>query len=146
MIDPLTALAAVKAGVTAGKSIMSMSKEISGFFDSVDSAKKQHAKKKSSMFATANEQAMDTWMQKQQAEEAEAALRELITATRGYHAYQDLLKIRRDTLRERKEQERIAEREAQEKQEMLVLIALGVVGAIMGIAGLSVLAKRMGLF
>ena len=146
MIDPLTALAAVKAGVTAGKSIMSMSKEISGFFDSVDSAKKQHAKKKSSMFATANEQAMDTWMQKQQAEEAEAALRELITATRGYHAYQDLLKIRRDTLRERKEQERIAEREAQEKQEMLVLIALGLVGAIMGIAGLSVLAKRMGLF
>lgn len=146
MIDPLTALAAVKTGISAGKSIMNMSKEISSFFDSVDSAKKQHQKKKSSIFATANEEAMDTWMQKQQAEEAEAALRELITATRGYHAYQDLLKIRRDTLRERKEQERIAEREAQEKQEMLILIALGVVGAIMGIVGLSALARRMGIF
>lgn len=146
MIDPLTALAAVKTGISAGKSIMNMSKEISSFFDSVDSAKKQHAKKKSSIFATANEEAMDTWMRKQQAEEAEAALRELITATRGYHAYQDLLKIRRDTLRERKEQERIAEREAQERQEMLILIALGVVGAIMGIVGLSALARRMGIF
>ena len=146
MIDPLTALAAVKTGITAGKSIMNMSKEISSFFDSVDNAKKQHQKKKNSVFATANEEAMDTWMQKQQAEEAEAALRELITATRGYHAYQDLLKIRRDTLRERKEQERREARQAEEKQEMLILIALGLVGAIMGIAGLSVLAKRMGLF
>ena len=146
MIDPLTALAAVKTGITAGKSIMNMSKEISGFFDSVDNAKKQHAKKKSSMFATANEQAMDTWMQKQQAEEAENALRELITATRGYHAYQDLLKIRRDTLRERKEQERREARQAEERQEMIILIALCLVGAVMGIVGLSVLAKRMGIF
>ena len=145
-MDPFTALAAIRGGITAGKSIMNMSKEIAGFFDSVDSAKKQHAKKKSSMFATANEQAMDTWMQKQQAEEAENALRELITATRGYHAYQDLLKIRRDTLRERKEQERREARQAEERQEMIILIALGVVGAIMGIVGLSALARRMGIF
>ena len=44
-MDPLTALAAIKGGITAGKSIMNMSKEIAGFFDSVDSAKKQHQKK-----------------------------------------------------------------------------------------------------
>src|SRR5210317_2085338 len=123
-MDPLTALAAIKGGIAAGKSIMNMSKEISGFFDSVDAAKKQHQKKKNSMFATANEQAMDTWMQKQQAEEAEIALRELITATRGYSAYQDLLKIRRDTLRERKEQERREAREAEERQELIIMIAL----------------------
>ena len=145
-MDPLTALAAIKGGITAGKSIMNMSKEIAGFFDSVDSAKKQHQKKKNSIFATANEQAMDTWMQKQQAEEAEAALRELIVSTRGYSAYQDLLKIRRDVAIERKEQERREAREAEEKQDMLILISLGIIGAAMGIAGLSVLAKRMGIF
>lgn len=145
MIDPLTALAAVKTGISAGKSIMNMSKEISGFFDSVDAAKKQHAKKKNSMFATANEEAMDTWMKKQQAEEAEAALRELITATRGYYAYQELLKIRRDTLRERKEQERREAREAEERQEQIIMIACGLVGAILAISFFAYIGKRMGV-
>jgi len=145
MIDPLTALAAVKTGITAGKSIMNMSKEISGFFDSVDAAKKQHQKKKNSMFATANEQAMDTWMQKQQAEEAEAALRELITATRGYSAYQDLLKIRRDTLRERKEQERREALEAEARQEQIFMIAFGIIGFIATIVIASIVVKRMGI-
>ena len=144
-MDPLTALAAIKGGIAAGKSIMNMSKEIVGFFDSVDSAKKQHLKKKSSMFATANEQAMDTWMKKQQAEEAEIALRELITATRGYSAYQDLLKIRRDTLRERKEQERREAREAEERQELIIMIALGITGMILAISLFTYVGKRMGV-
>ena len=144
-MDPLTALAAIKGGITAGKSIMNMSKEIAGFFDSVDSAKKQHQKKKNSMFATANEEAMDTWMQKQQAEEAEIALRELITATRGYSAYQDLLKIRRDTLRERKEQERREAREAEERQELVIMIGLGITGLILAISFFAYVGKRMGI-
>lgn len=145
MIDPLTALAAVKTGISAGKSIMNMSKEISGFFDSVDAAKKQHQKKKNSVFASANEQAMDTWMKKQQAEEAEIALRELITATRGYSAYQDLLKIRRDTLRERKEQERREALEAEARQEQIFMIAFGIIGFIATIVIASIVVKRMGL-
>ena len=144
-MDPLTALAAIKGGITAGKSIMNMSKEIAGFFDSVDSAKKKHQKKKNSIFATANEQAMDTWMQKQQAEEAEIALRELITATRGYSAYQDLLKIRRDTLRERKEQERREAREAEERQEMIIMIGLGITGMILAISLFAYVGKRIGV-
>ena len=144
-MDPLTALAAIKGGITAGKSIMNMSKEIAGFFDSVDSVKKQHQKKKNSMFANANEEAMDTWMQKQQAEEAEAALRELITATRGYSAYQDLLKIRRDTLRERKEQERREAREAEERQELIIMIGLGITGMILTVSLFAYVGKRMGV-
>ena len=96
MIDPLTAFAAIKGGISAGKQLHSMSKEIAGFFDSVDNAKKAHAKKKNSLFASANEEAMDTWMQKQQAIEAEKELRELIVNTRGFSAYQDLLKLRRE--------------------------------------------------
>ena len=144
-MDPLTALAAIKGGSTSGKSIMNMSKEIAGFFDSVDSVKKQHQKKKNSMFANANEEAMDTWMQKQQAEEAEIALRELITATRGYSAYQDLLKIRRDTLRERKEQERREAREAEERQELIIMIGLGITGMILAVSLFAYIGKRMGV-
>ena len=134
MIDPLTAFAAIKGGISAGKQLHSMSKEIAGFFDSVDSAKKDHEKKKQSLFASSNEEAMDTWMKKQQAKELEADLRELIVRTKGYSAYQDLLKIRRDTLRERKEAERQAQLEKEEMQEM-VAITMAVIFMLILISG-----------
>jgi len=144
-MDPLTALAAIKGGIAAGKSIVSMSKEIAGFFDSVDKAKKEHQKKKESIFATANEQAMDTWMKKQQAAEAEAQLRELIVNTKGYSAYQDLLKMRREIAKQRKEQERITEREAEERQEFIVMVSLIIGSLVLGISGAVAVFKRMGL-
>lgn len=122
MIDPLTAFAAVKGGIAAGKQLHSMSKEIAGFFDSVDNAKKTHEKKKNSLFASANEEAMDTWMQKQQAIEAEKELRELIVNTRGFSAYQDLLKLRREIAKERKERERREAKEREEQQELVAII------------------------
>ena len=122
MIDPLTAFAAIKGGISAGKQLHSMSKEIAGFFDSVDNAKKTHEKKKNSLFASANEEAMDTWMQKQQAIEAEKELRELIVNTRGFSAYQDLLKLRREISKERKERERKEAKEREEQQELIAII------------------------
>ena len=133
MIDPLTAFAAIKGGISAGKQLHSMSKEIAGFFDSVDNAKKTHEKKKNSLFASANEEAMDTWMQKQQAIEAEKELRELIVNTRGFSAYQDLLKLRREISKERKERERKEAKEREEQQE-LVAIVMVVLVFIIGMA------------
>lgn len=135
MIDPLTAFAAIKGGIAAGKQIHSMSKEIAGFFDSVDGAKKAHEKKKNSLFASSNEEAMDTWMQKQQAIDAEAQLRELIVNTRGFSAYQDLLKLRRDIAKERKERERREAKERQEQQELIaiIMVVLTIMIAIVGL-------------
>lgn len=130
MIDPLTAFAAIKGGISAGKQLHSMSKEIAGFFDSVDNAKKTHEKKKNSLFASANEEAMDTWMQKQQAIEAEKELRELIVNTRGFSAYQDLLKLRREIAKERKERERKEAKEREEQQELIAIIMVVLVFVI----------------
>ena len=48
-----------------------------GFFDATDGAKKAHAKKKNGVFASANEEAMATWTQAQNAKTAEAELRDL---------------------------------------------------------------------
>ena len=73
-MDPLTALAAIKTGVAAGKQLHNLSKEISGFFDATDGAKKAHAKKKNGVFASANEEALATWTQAQNAKTAEAEL------------------------------------------------------------------------
>ena len=135
-MDPLTALAAIKTGVAAGKQLHNLSKEISGFFDATDGAKKAHAKKKNGVFASANEEALATWTQAQNAKTAEAELREFIVNNKGFSAYQELLKIRREVIAQRKEAERQAKAEREKFQEdvntiliILTLIFICAVGA-----------------
>lgn len=138
MVDPITAFGAIAAGVKTGKSIMNMTKELSNFMDSCDNAKKSHEKKKSSMFASANEEAMDTFMKRQQALDAEEQLRDLIIGTRGYSAYQDLLKLRREILADRKEREREIAADRIRKKENAEA-ALIIVILVMFVAGFAVL-------
>ena len=144
MIDPLSALAMVKGGISAGKSLASMSKELAGFFDSVDSAKKAHEKKKQSPFSSANEEALDTFMKRQQAKEAEEELREFIVNTIGYSAYQELLKLRKEISEERKEEERQARLEAQRMKENAEMAFVAVVLFVMVCGGALGLLVAMG--
>jgi len=130
MIDPMTAFALLKSGLSAGKQIASMGKEIAGFFDAVDGAKAQHNKKKSSVFSSANEEAMDTFMKQQQAMDCEDELRELITQTRGLSQWKNLLNLRREIRVERKKEARLAEVKAEERQQMI----LSVIGIIIFLA------------
>ena len=138
MVDPITAFGAIAAGVKTGKSIMNMTKELSNFMDSCDEAKKSHEKKKNSLFASANEEALDTFMKRQQAIDAEEQLRDLIIGTRGYSAYQDLLKLRREIVAERKEREREMALERERKKENAET-ALIIVILVMFVAGFGVL-------
>ena len=143
-MDPLTALAAIKTGVAAGKQLHNLSKEIAGFFDATDSAKKAHAKKKNSVFASANEEAMATWTQAQNAKTAEAELREFIVNTKGFSAYQDLLKVRREVIAQRKEAEKQAAIEAEERQELILNIALVLVIIITVVGGFGLWLQMKG--
>lgn len=138
MVDPITAFGAISAGIKTGKSIMNMTKELSNFMDSCDAAKKSHEKKKNSLFASANEEALDTFMKRQQAIDAEEQLRDLIIGTRGYSAYQDLLKLRREIVAERKEREREMALERERKKENAET-ALIIVILVMFVAGFGVL-------
>ena len=139
MIDPLSALALVKGGISAGRTIASMSRELGGFFDSVDNAKKAHEKKKQGHFSSSNEEALDTFMKRQQAKEAEEELREFIVNTIGYSAYQELLKLRREIAQERKEAERQARLDAERIKEnaemafITVVIFLLICGGALGL-------------
>ena len=139
MIDPLSALAMVKGGISAGRTIASMSRELGSFFDSVDSAKKDHEKKKQSPFSSTNEEALDTFMKRQQAKQAEEELREFIVNTIGYSAYQELLKLRREIAQERKEAERQARLDAERIKEnaemafITVVIFLLICGGALGL-------------
>jgi len=126
MIDPMTAFALLKSGLSAGKQIASLGKEIAGFFDAVDGVKAEHNKKKSSVFASANEEAMDTFMKQQQAMDCEDELRELITQTRGLSQWKNLLNLRREIRIERKNEARLAKVKAEERQQM-VLSVIGVI-------------------
>ena len=144
MIDPLSALAMVKGGISAGKSLASMSKELAGFFDSVDSAKKAHEKKKQSPFSSSNEEALDTFMKRQQAKQAEEELREFIVNTIGYSAYQELLKLRKEISEERKEEERQARIEAERMKENAEMAFVAVVLFLMVCGGALGLLVAMG--
>ena len=123
-----------------------MSKEIAGFFDSVDTAKKNHQKKKDSPFTTANEEALDTFMKRQAAIDAEAQLREMIIQTRGFSQWQELLKLRRDIANERRESERKARLEAEERQEMIMTIALAIMGLLVVGTAVSLAGAKFGWF
>ena len=60
---------------------------------------------------------MATWTQAQNAKTAEAELREFIVNTKGFSAYQELLKIRREVIAQCKAAERQAEAEREKFQE-----------------------------
>lgn len=123
-MDPLSALTMIKGGIAAGKQLHSMTKELGAFFESVDGAKKAHAKKKNSAFASVNQEALSTWQAQQDAADAETALREMIIDKRGWSAWQELLKIRRDIANERRERERQLEKERIEFRETVELTVI----------------------
>ena len=81
---------------------------------------------------------MDTFMKKQAAIDAEAQLRELIIATRGYSAYQELLKLRKEIRIERKERERREQKEKEEMQEMVALVFVSILLLIVVSAGIAI--------
>ena len=136
MIDPMTAFAIIKSGISAGKALTSMTKDIAGFFDSIESAKIKHKKKKSSMFSSSNEEALDTFMKQTQAKECEEELRILITSTLGISQWRNLQNIRREIRVERKEQARLDSIALEEKQQTVMLIVFVVIlfGAFAGAA------------
>ena len=63
-----------------------------------------------------------TWTQAQNAKTAEVELREFIVNTKGFSAYQELLKIRREVIAQRKEAERQAQKEAEERTELIMTV------------------------
>ena len=120
-MDPISLLSSIKLGISAGKSIAGLSKEIGQFFDATDAAKKQLQKKGISE-KSVNQTAMDRWAKLRASAEAERELQEWISNTYGRSKWLELLKIRREVLQEKREAEAQARREAIERQEMMITI------------------------
>ena len=125
-MDPISILGAIRVGVSTGKSLASLSKEIGQFFDATDNAKKR-LQKKGVTTKDVNSAAYERWSAEIQAAQAEADLKEWVCDVRqsglGPSHWNTLLKIRREVLAEKREAERLAQREAQEKAELALTVA-----------------------
>ena len=143
MPEPITmaiaAFGAIKTAVGAGKSIAELGKDIGTLFDAIDDCRYAHTRKKDSVFTgSANEQALDTFVKLQEAKDLENNLREIIIATRGFNAWQELIALRSQIRRERKEQQEALERQREERFDAIVMY--GIVGVIvLVLSGLAIL-------
>ena len=129
MPEPITmaiaAFGAIKTAVGAGKSIAELGKDIGTLFDAIDDCRNAHTKKKDSVFTgSANEQALDTFVKLQEAKDLENNLREIIIATRGFNAWQELIALRSQIRRERKEQQEALERQQEERFDAIVMYSI----------------------
>ena len=124
----MAAFSVVSAGVKAGKDIASLAKPLGKLFDGIDEAKKDHSQKRNGAFSSlsANEEALSTFMAKKQAEDLESQLREIVIATRGISAWRELVRLRVDIRRERKEEEQRIQRERVERTELVYLATFAV--------------------
>ena len=120
-MDPLTILAGLKTGLAAGKTIASLSKEIGNFFDATDQAKKK-LQKKGITSSDVNSIAMDRWAKEQEAAQAEEELREWVCNNLGKSKWDQLLRIRKEVLQEKREMEARLRREAIERRELMITI------------------------
>ena len=121
-MDPITILSGIKLGLSTGRSVAALSKDIGKFFDATDQAKKQLQKKGISS-KSVNATALDRWAKVRQAAEAESELQEWITQTYGRSKWLELLRIRKEVLQEKREAEAQARREAMERQELAITLA-----------------------
>jgi hypothetical protein len=131
----------IKAGVAAGKEISSLAKDIGKMFDAIDSVKQEHNNEKNKPFQSANEEALQTFINKKQAEDLEDNLRAIVIATRGPSAWQELIRMRVEVRKKRQEEEEARRRRRQELIEalgtwFLVIVIVVVIGGI-GILGLA---------
>ena len=133
-MDPISLLSTIKLGVSAGKSLASLSKEIGNFFDATDDAKKK-LQKKGTSGSSVNSIAMERFTTLRKNAEAEESLKKFICESLGPSHWNTLLKIRREVLAEKREAEARARREAIERQEWAITIVGILVLLIFSFAG-----------
>ena len=144
MVDPFTALAAVKAAVSAGQELVNVTKQIGEFFEGVDELRAKHEKKKNSVFSSSDENSMETFVNLQRAKDAEESLREIVISTRGFSAWGELQAIR---VQARKDRKAKIEAERKRKQKLIerIIIYGGsaiAVSILIGIAVVVILAQQ----
>lgn len=142
-VSMMAAFTAVKSGIAMGKEIHSLGKELGSLFDAIDGAKSQHSKKKAGR--SANEEALETFVAKKQAEDLENNLRQIVIATRGPSAWQELVRLRAEIrVKRQKEAEEKARRRAQMFETVLIWLLVAAFLMVICGLGLAIYLTRTG--
>jgi len=150
MIDPISALGiastafnAVKSAVAAGQDIENMAGVLGKWMGAVSDIKKaEEMNRKPPLFkklfqaGSVEEEAMQIFMAKKKAEDMRDQLRQIITATRGPSAWDELVKTEAD-IRKRRQETIYAQEERQKK--LFEIIAIGVLVLIVTAAAGGIL-------
>lgn len=136
-MDPITiataSFAALKTGISVGKDLQSLGADIGKMWGAIDQIKADHSKERQKRRGTVEEEALKTFLDKKKAEDLEDALRQIIYATRGINAWNELVRLRAQIRKER-----LAEIERRRKRNrQIVEIVLATIALILG-AGLMV--------
>jgi len=139
LIDPVTAIAgataafnAIKSGFSVGRDIESMAGDLGRWMNCISDLKKsEEMNKKPPLFkklfqaGSVEEEAMQIFMAKKKAEDMRDQLRQIIVATRGPSAWDELIKTEGD--RRKKRQEMIYAEEERRRQVFEVIAVIGLV-------------------
>lgn len=144
LIDPVTAIAgataafnAIKSGFSVGRDIESMAGDLGRWMNHMSDLKKsEEMNKKPPIFkklfqaGSVEEEAMQIFMAKKKAEDMRDQLRQIIVATRGPSAWDELIKTEGDIRKKR--QQMIY---AQEERRRQILEVIAVIGLVLCIGG-----------
>tara|TARA_R100001463_G_scaffold16596_1_gene42953 strand:- start:22147 stop:22581 length:435 start_codon:yes stop_codon:yes gene_type:complete len=129
VIDPVSitaAYTAVKKGIEVGKDITQLMSEIGSLWTAIEEVETGYRKEKQKK-QSVEEEALDLFAAKCAAKDAEENLRNIVIATRGFNAWNDMMRMRVDL---RKKRKALAAQKAQEKKELLETIMI--IGAVLG--------------
>ena len=129
MLDPVSitaAYTAVKKGIEVGKDITQLMSEIGSLWTAIEEVETGYRKEKQKK-QSVEEEALDLFAAKCAAKDAEENLRNIVIATRGFNAWNEMMRMRVDL---RKKRKAIAAQKAQEKKELIETIAI--IGAVLG--------------
>ena len=128
MLDPVSitaAYTAVKKGIEVGKDITQLMSEIGSLWTAIEEVETGYRREKQKK-QSVEEEALDLFAAKCAAKDAEENLRNIVIATRGFKAWNDMMRMRVDLRKKRKE---LAAQKAQEKKELLETIMI--IGAVL---------------
>ena len=122
-MDPVTAFGVattayktIVAGFKVGKQVESMSKDLGRWMGAIQAVKEGHTKKKSRMFGSVEEEALETFAMKKKAIAMENELRTFVNMNYGPNAWNEVIRIQAEIRKQKKE----AELEAKRKQKQMI--------------------------
>ena len=130
----LMALAAVKKGISVGKDLSALSKDLGKIWDAIDNVNVKH-KTASKGKGGASSRALDSYIATVQARDLEDQLRRLILETRGASGWKELQKIREQVLKEDNEGRAEALKRKNDRMYYLSLVfgLILIIGAVIGL-------------